>query len=156
MINPFNPFFPAEGHVFANRSQEQALFREGLEQGLSPSGPGPWNVALVGPWGIGKTSLLRRFVRLVRQFDPPVLPVSLTVTPAVAASGRFASELLKRVKEEIEAARSMPRWSERLAEEIGKWEPTIGWGLHRQPGAPGCPIPALISTVSCAVYGGST
>lgn len=114
--------------MFANRSREQALFREGLEQGLSPSGPGPWNVALLGPWGIGKTSLLRRFVRLVREFDPPVLPVALTVTPAVAAPGRLASEMLKRVKDEIDAVQSMPRWPQRLAQEIGKWEPTIGWG----------------------------
>ncbi len=126
MINPFSPFFPAEGDIFASRSREQALFREGLEQGLSPQGPGPWNVALVGPWGIGKTSLLRRFVRIVREFESPVLPVALTVTPSVAA--KLASEMLKRVKDEIDAVQATPRWPQRLVEELGKWEPTIGWG----------------------------
>jgi hypothetical protein len=88
-------------------------------------------VALVGPWGIGKTSLIRRFVHMVREFDPPVLPVAVTVTPAVASPEQFAAELLRRIREEIDGTQEAARWPERLVSELRQWEPSVGWGPVR-------------------------
>jgi len=127
-VNPFNPYFPATAATFANRSREQEFFRQGLAQGLHPRGPGPWNVALLGPWGIGKTSLLRRFAEITAEFNPPALAVSLTVTSAVADLRAVTAELLVRVQEEIRARRD---WPERLRAELERWQPTVSIGPLR-------------------------
>lgn len=76
IVNPFNPYFPADAMIFANRSREQEFFIQDLRQGLHPQGPGPWNVALLGPWGIGKTSLLRRFAAITTDFQRPAIPIN--------------------------------------------------------------------------------
>lgn len=123
-VNPFNPYFPAFSRFFANRAREQAFFRQGLAQGLHPLGPGPWNVALLGPWGIGKTSLLRRFAEIVSQFDPPALAVTLTVTSAMTLP-RLTHELMIRIHEEISTQKN---WPERLREELLHWSPTVSVG----------------------------
>jgi GTPase SAR1 family protein len=115
--NPFNPYFPAPDHLFANRSREQEFFRRGLYSGLSPRGGGPWNVALLGPWGIGKTSLLRRFARIAEKEKvegKPVAIVNISVTGAYASFEEFSRALMKRLFD------AFPK--SKLAQEFEKWE----------------------------------
>lgn len=140
-VNPFNPYFPASARVFANRVREQDFFRQGLAQGLHPLGPGPWNVALLGPWGIGKTSLLRRFAQIAREFDPPALAISLTVTAAMDL-GQLTLELLVRLREEIQARQT---WPARVREELSRWGSTLRFGPVQasRRGSGGHAVPAL-------------
>lgn len=115
--NPFNPYFPAPDHLFANRSREQEFFRQGLYSGLSPCGGGPWNIALLGPWGIGKTSLLRRFSRIAekeRVEGKPVAAVNISVTGAYASFEEFSRVLMKRLLD------AFPK--SKLVQEFQKWE----------------------------------
>ncbi len=71
-LNPFNPYYPAEERFFANRRREIRWFQESLLPSLDPEGAGPVNVAIVGPWGIGKSSLVRYLTRLASEAGPPV------------------------------------------------------------------------------------
>lgn len=116
-VNPFNPYFPAPDHLFSNRSREQEFFRRGLFSGLASRGGGPWNIALLGPWGIGKTSLLRRFARIAEREEvegKPVLTVSLSATGAYASFDEFARVLMRRVIEAVPKSK--------LAREVERWE----------------------------------
>ncbi|MGQ9533388.1 MAG: AAA family ATPase [Desulfotomaculales bacterium] len=116
-VNPFNPYFPAPDHLFANRSREQEFFGRGLVSGLAARGGGPWNIALVGPWGIGKTSLLRRFLRIVREAEVEgrgVPAVWLSASGAYGSFGEFARALMHRL------ADAAPRG--RFARELERWE----------------------------------
>ncbi|MCL6478569.1 MAG: ATP-binding protein [Peptococcaceae bacterium] len=116
-INPFNPYFPAQDHLFANRTREQEFFRRGLVSGLAALGGGPWNIALLGPWGIGKTSLMRRFLRISKNeyIDRrPVLSLIFSATSTYASFDEFARAFIRRV------ADILPK--SRLAREIEKWE----------------------------------
>ncbi len=98
---------------------------QGLQQGLHPAGPGPWNVALLGPWGIGKTSLLRRFAQMTAEFDPPALVVTLTLTSSTGGPEEMGGRLLVYAHEEI---RGQTRWPDRLRAELERWQPsgTVG------------------------------
>ncbi len=124
-INPFNPYFPAQEALFANRRREQSLFRRGLDATVAPGSPGPWNVAVVGPWGIGKTSLLRRFAGMARTAAPTVGVVSLTVTSSLRSFDGFVAFLLDRTREQL---RGQTRWSEPVQRELARWEPAVHLG----------------------------
>ncbi|MDA8334114.1 MAG: hypothetical protein M0Z41_03820 [Peptococcaceae bacterium] len=124
-INPFHPYSPAQDALFANRRREQSLFRRGLAAGIAPGSAGPWNIAVLGQWGIGKTSLLRRFTALARAVDSPVGIVNLSATSAFLSFNEFALVLLHRIREDL---RGHTGWSGRLRDEIVRWEPTVSVG----------------------------
>lgn len=124
-VNPFNPYFPAQAELFANRRKEQAVFWRGLQASTAPKSPGPWNIAVLGPWGIGETSLLRRFVATAKRHSPAVGVVSLSVTSSFKDFDGLAALLLQRTKEELS---TYTGWSEKLREAVSGWEPTIAVG----------------------------
>lgn len=116
-INPFNPYYPAPDHLFANRSKEQEFFSRGLYSGLAKRGGGPWNVALLGPWGIGKTSLLRRFNRIAAEAKVEgrtILTATLSATSAYASFDEFARAFMRRL---VDVA---PK--SKMAQELERWE----------------------------------
>lgn len=124
-VNPFNPYFPAHDALFANRKLEQAMFARALRASTQSSLPGAWNVAVVGPWGIGKTSLLRRFAWMASQHEPPVGVVTLTATTALGSFDGFVHSLLARLKQDL---LSNIRLGERFLEEFARWEPHLRLG----------------------------
>ena len=128
IVNPFNPYFPADTRIFANRGREQEFFVQGLRQGLHPQGPGPWNVALLGPWGIGKTSLLRRFAAITTDFERPAAPIYLTVTSGLDGLDGFIFLLLEHVKEMLLSRRD---WPTKIRQELSRWEISLQMGPVR-------------------------
>jgi len=128
IVNPFNPYFPADSRILANLAKEQQFFIQGLRQGLHPKGPGPWNVALLGPWGIGKTSLLRRFAAITSDFDRPAIPISLTITSGLDSLDAFIFLFLEHVKEIL---LSRKHWSAKIQQELAKWEMSLQLGPVR-------------------------
>lgn len=116
-INPFNPYYPAEDRFFANRRREVEWFRETLLPGLHPAGPGPVNVAVLGPWGIGKSSLVRKLHRIATQAEPPVGAVFLSCTAGVGSMSGFARSLIGAVREEI---LSLGGWSRSVREKLDR------------------------------------
>ncbi|MGB9849125.1 MAG: AAA family ATPase [Moorellaceae bacterium] len=116
-VNPFNPYYPAPDHLFSNRSREQRFFQRGLHSGLAERGGGPWNIALLGPWGIGKTSLLRRFARIAgteKVEGKAILAINVSATSAYSSFNEFARAFMRRFLDAV------PRAS--FTREFEKWE----------------------------------
>ena len=61
MINPFSTKFPVSPNYFINREKELSAFKEALEASFDKHPPRPENLAILGDWGVGKTSILTKF-----------------------------------------------------------------------------------------------
>lgn len=141
-VTPFNPYCPAPASLLANRRRELAFYREGLAQGLDARGPGPWKVALLGSWGIGKTSLLRKFASLTDDADPPALSVIVTVKSGMKGLDGLAADLLSRIQAALVGHLD---WPEALRRDFSRWEPTLRAG----------PLSAVRRSQDPTVTGGS-
>lgn len=122
LMNPFNPYYPAEAKFFSNRKREQEWFKNGLLPSLHPDGPGPWNAAILGPWGIGKSSLVRRLKEMAEESDIPTSAVFISCTTGYGSMTGFAKALIGNVKEEL---LSISNWSESIREELERWSVQI-------------------------------
>jgi len=60
-INPFSPTFPVNPDYFANRDEILTSFKVALKRSVKSVLPTPDNIAILGDWGIGKTSVLKKF-----------------------------------------------------------------------------------------------
>lgn len=58
MVNPFSPQQPPQPEYFAGRKYEADNFRETALDSAKLKPPSPTNYAILGTWGLGKTSLL--------------------------------------------------------------------------------------------------
>ena len=77
MIKP-NPFTPQSGwepRIFGGRDQELSLFKSNLEDAISER---PNHLVVLGEWGIGKTSLLKQFRRIVQESGYPACLCSIS------------------------------------------------------------------------------
>lgn len=119
MDNPFNPNQPAGERFFANRVVEVQWLRTQLLASLSAGGAGPQNVAVVGPWGVGKTSLAHRFQAISRGAPFPVVTTFLSCTTGYGDLLGFADALVSAVADEI---RARADWPERLRTEVTRWQ----------------------------------
>ncbi|MCY0899857.1 MAG: AAA family ATPase [Firmicutes bacterium] len=119
MQNPFNPYQPVEGRLFANRKQEQTWFQRDLIPSLAPDSLGTYNAAILGPWGIGKSSLVRRLRYLVMQMMPT--PVAMAFTSCTVGFGSmmgFCDAIVNAVRQE---ALRLSQWDQTLEEELMRW-----------------------------------
>ncbi len=70
MIKP-NPFTPQSGwepKIFGGREEDLSVFRSNLEGSLYSR---PSHLVVLGEWGIGKTSILKQFKRIVQEAGYP-------------------------------------------------------------------------------------
>ncbi|MFQ6136448.1 MAG: hypothetical protein ACE5PM_04635 [Candidatus Hydrothermarchaeales archaeon] len=59
--NPFSPSFPVNPRYFVNREEVVDSFKKAFDRSTKTEFPTPDNIAILGDWGIGKTSVLRKF-----------------------------------------------------------------------------------------------
>ena len=59
--NPFSPTFPVNPKYFVNRTEIINSFEKAFERSVKIKLPVPDNIAILGDWGIGKSSVLRKF-----------------------------------------------------------------------------------------------
>jgi ABC-type lipoprotein export system ATPase subunit len=60
MITPYVTGFPADPKSFAGRERELEEIKKAIDYIVHSEPATPQNVAIVGDWGIGKTSLLNK------------------------------------------------------------------------------------------------
>ena len=59
--NPFYAKGPVEPQYFADREQLLKFFTENVRDAVETKSTKPDNIAILGNWGIGKTSTLAKF-----------------------------------------------------------------------------------------------
>ena len=57
MLNPYITEYPTTPEIFAGRKREINIFHNSLKYTIKSQPPSPKNIAIVGDWGVGKTSI---------------------------------------------------------------------------------------------------
>jgi len=98
MTNPFNPKHPVEPIFFVNRKEILNTFIRTLKRSVEAK---PDNLAVLGDWGLGKTSVLRKFesIALTQLKGIKIFSAFVELTPATSKD--FTS-FITRVRDEIE------------------------------------------------------
>lgn len=111
------PSFPAKPADFIGRTREIESFRGTLRQSLvtmrMPS------FAVLGNWGIGKSSLLFKLADCCSELQPRMLPVHLSVSQDIVDYLRFAESLSDKLADALAASDSL---SSRLRTEARNWK----------------------------------
>lgn len=67
MINPYNPNAPTDPRYYANREELLSTFKDNVINVIDSKGISkPVNIAVIGQWGIGKTSTLLKFKDILK------------------------------------------------------------------------------------------
>jgi len=110
------PNFPVRPNEFVGRRREIDTFREALRQGLVKGRTSSF--AVLGEWGIGKSSLLLKFADLCSDATFAMLPVFLSASNDIHDYLRFAESLLDKF---AEALLARPNLQARLRTELQNW-----------------------------------
>ena len=86
------PNFPAKPDEFVGRKPQLEAFRQALRQGIV-TGRTP-SFAVLGEWGIGKSSLLSKCSAICEEPEFEMLPVPFSVSNELGDYRRFAELLL--------------------------------------------------------------
>lgn len=65
--NPFSAKHPVNPRFFVNRTEIIEEFKHALDFSINADPPKPENMAILGSWGIGKTSMLKKFESIALQ-----------------------------------------------------------------------------------------
>lgn len=110
------PSFPVSPDEFVGRRSEIDEFREALRHGLAAGRTSSF--AILGDWGIGKSSLLLKFADICSEPTCALLPVFLWVSADIHDYLRLTEILLDKF---AEALLSHPNMQGRLRTELQDW-----------------------------------
>jgi AAA ATPase domain len=111
------PNFPAKPEEFVGRRFQIEAFRRALRQGLA-TGRTP-SFAVLGEWGIGKSSLLLKCSAICAEPEYNMLPVPFSVSKELADYRSFAEGLLDTFSEVLAHSHSA---TVRLQRELQSWK----------------------------------
>jgi len=111
------PNFPAKPEEFVGRKVQIGVFRRALEQGLA-TGRTP-SFAVLGEWGIGKSSLLLKCSAVSAEQQYNMLPVPFSVSKELADYRSFAEGLLDTFSEALAYCHAA---TVRLRRELQNWK----------------------------------
>ncbi|MGD0319659.1 MAG: hypothetical protein ABSB56_08185 [Nitrososphaerales archaeon] len=130
MLNPFSPQQPAQPDYFAGRKAEVDYFRKTAINSAKLRHPAPLNYAILGSWGLGKTSLIYEFRDIALgelQREIRCVCIERTLSPQTCRSwDAFTSSFLSTVGPSINATSTIRA---RISSEIAKWEPQFNIGI---------------------------
>ena len=111
------PNFPAKPEEFVGRNEQIEVFRRALQQGLT-TGRTP-SFAVLGEWGIGKSSLLMKYSAICAGYTYKILPVAFSVSKELADYRAFAEALLDTFSEALTRSSLA---TVRLRRELQNWK----------------------------------
>jgi Cdc6-like AAA superfamily ATPase len=131
MINPFSPQHPAQPNQFAGRHSELDYFRSTALNSAKMPTPAPLNYAVLGTWGLGKTSLIYEYRQIALQElrkATHCVTIHCALSPQSCRSWEsFTASLLTAAKsKEVNATNTI---KSRVTNEISKWEPNFNIGI---------------------------
>ena len=125
------PNFPARPDEFVGRRAQIAVFSQALQQGLSTGRTSSF--AILGEWGIGKSSLLLKFATVCSEPAFAMLPVFISASKDIHDYLRLAESLLDKF---ADALLAVPQMQARLRAELRNWRfkrvNLGGFGLERE------------------------
>lgn len=110
------PNFPVKPQAFIGRRAQIEGFRQALRQGLMTGRTSSF--AILGDWGVGKSSLLLKFADVCAEPEFNLLPVFTSVSKDIHDYLRFAESLLDKFSESFLAR---PNLQARLRTELRNW-----------------------------------
>jgi len=110
------PNFPVRPDEFVGRRQQVEIFRQSLQQGLQTGRTASF--AVLGDWGIGKSSLLLKFATLCTQPPFEMLPVFLSASSDIRDYLRLAEIRLDKY---ADALLAVPKMQARLRTKLLDW-----------------------------------
>jgi len=111
------PNFPAKPEEFVGRKAQIEAFQRALQQGCE-TGRTP-SFAVLGDWGIGKSSLLLKLSVICAELSYNILPVQFSVAKDLADYRAFAEGLLDTFSETLANSRSS---TIRVQRELRNWK----------------------------------
>jgi hypothetical protein len=111
------PNFPARPDEFVGRRQHIEAFRYALQQGLTAGRTSSF--AILGDWGIGKSSLLLKFAAVCSEPAFAILPVPFSASSDIHDYMRLAESLLDKFGDALLA---LPNLQTRLRAELRNWK----------------------------------
>lgn len=128
-VNPFSPTFPVAPEYFANRNEVIKSFEKVLERSTGTSTPTPDNLAILGEWGLGKTSVLRKFESLLLGKEKRKNVFAATIELIPSACNSFVSFTRKFIDDVERNFVSSASLLMKMRKEIKNWRITsIGVG----------------------------
>ncbi len=125
------PNFPAQPDEFVGRNMQVEVFQQVLVQGLL-TGRTP-SFAVLGDWGVGKSSLLLKYAAICSKPEYAILPVFFSVSTELSDYKCFAECLLDTFTRALENSDSL---ATRVRSEVQKWRlskvSVCGVALDRQ------------------------
>jgi hypothetical protein len=111
------PHFPAKPERFVGRRRQMEAFEEALR--YSSLTKSMVSVAVLGEWGIGKSSLLLKLASICARPEHSILPVSLSVGKDLTDYRRLAESMLDKFAETLASSESIV---ERVGAEAKNWK----------------------------------
>jgi len=111
------PDFPVSADQFIGRKAQIEAFCLALQQGLSSGRTSSF--AVLGDWGIGKSSLLLKFAAICSDPNYGILPLLVPVSKDLGDYRRFAESLLDTLAETLATTSSL---TTRLRTEVWNWK----------------------------------
>ncbi len=125
------PNFPVRPEEFVGRRRQIETFCQALQQGLEAGRTASF--AILGDWGIGKSSLLLKFAALSSQPSFAMLPVFISASGDVGDYLRLAENLLDKF---TDALLAVPTMQALLRVELRNWRlkrvNLCGFALERE------------------------
>lgn len=112
----FEPTYPVDPANFVGRGEEIKKFKDSVEQGISSSRTP--SSAILGEWGIGKSSLLLKLNDILQKDYREILTLVFPVSKDLVDYSIFAQALLDRFHSEIV---STSKISNRIRVELKRW-----------------------------------
>ncbi|MEA1944270.1 MAG: AAA family ATPase [Euryarchaeota archaeon] len=118
MINPYVTGFPADPKSFAGRGKELGEIKKAIDYIVHSEPVAPQNVAIVGDWGIGKTSLLNKSKTIA--LDNDCFVCKITLTPEKCKD--LDSFVYSTIDELHNAVWDSDMFAPKLKEKVSEWK----------------------------------
>lgn len=129
-LNPFSPQQPAQPEFFAGRKAELDYFRKTAINSAKLNPPAPLNYAILGSWGLGKTSLSYEFRNIALgelQRKISCVCIQCSLSPQTCKTwDSFTVNFLSNVGSTLNATSKI---KVKIGAEIKKWEPQFNVGF---------------------------
>ncbi len=130
VLNPFVPQHPAQPQFFAGRKSEIDDFRKAAFNSAKLDPPAPINYAILGTWGMGKTSLLYEFKQIALEELKDTIKCTsffLALSPQSCRTwDDFTNHFLRSVRTTVATTEGIRT---KIMEEIKKWDIELNTGV---------------------------